>query len=598
MKNIKKILRGKTLFAIIVPLALTFFVGGPLRSQNVNVKIITVADLHATVLPWDFVNDLPLEGSLAHVRTYVEQQRKNADQHVILLDNGDLLQGQPSGYFFNFVVPHQPHLITRAMNLMRFDAATVGNHDIETGPDVYNKLREEFKFPWLSANIIDTKTNLPWFEPYTIIEKDGVRIAVIGLVTPSVPNWLPRKLWEGMYFQNTYAAAKHWVEVVKKSESPDAIIGLFHSGIGPDIPYKGDSVNLENGSLYIAQNVPGFDIIFTGHDHQKRNISITNVAGEKVYIVAGEPFGRSVAVADLQFTKGENGNMELKTVITSIENTSLLEPCPAMVNMFSGELAQVRDYINQPLGYLQTDLSSRNSLFGNSAFVDLVHKIQKDITGADISFAAPLAFDATIREGMFTMKDAFRLYQYENYLYIMELTGEEIVGFLEHSYGLWFNTMKTPDDNLLLLRKDEKGELILNNSGRARLQHPFFNFDSASGIVYTVDVSKKPGNRLTIISMADGARFDKNKIYRVAITSYRGSGGGDHLTEGAAIPHAELESRIVFVSDKGLRSYIAGYFKEQQKLNPVSGSNWKILPANWVEKAMERDKYLLFGSRK
>lgn len=98
--------------------------------------------------------------------------------------------------------------------------------------------------------------------------------------------------------------------------------------------------------------------------------------------------------------------------------------------------------------------------------------------------------------------------------------------------------------------------------------------------------------------MADGARFDKNKIYRVAITSYRGSGGGDHLTEGAAIPHAELESRIVFVSDKGLRSYIAGYFKEQQKLNPVSGSNWKILPANWVEKAMERDKYLLFGSRK
>jgi 2',3'-cyclic-nucleotide 2'-phosphodiesterase / 3'-nucleotidase len=570
------------------------FITIKLEANEVKVKIISVTDLHATILPWDFTNDRPTNGSLTHVKTYVDQERARDDQHVILLDNGDLLQGQPAGYYYSFEVPEKPHLITRAMNMLRFDAASVGNHDIETGPEVYSRINEELNFPWLSANIVVAETGESWFKPYTIIERDGIRIAVIALVTPSVPNWLPRKLWDGMEFQSMYSSAAYWMDFIQTTESPDAVVGLFHSGAGPDIGYDGDNTYLENASLYVTRYVPGFDVVFTGHDHQERNQKVTNIYGEEVLMVAGAPYGRSVGVADLVFqTNGESYNLSGKEAY--IVNTSDLNPCAKMISYFYPEMEEIREFINQPIGYLEKELNSRESYWGNAEFVDLIHQIQMEITKADVSFAAPLSFDAIINEGVLSMKDMFRLYQYENYLYVMELTGYEIKEALEHSYGMWFNTMDNSHDNLLLFRKDAKGNILISDHGRARLQYPFFNFESASGINYTVDVRKNPGERVKIAEMANGSAFNPGKTYRVAINSYRGSGGGGHLTEGAGIAHENLESRIVFVSDKDLRSYIADFIKTQGRLNPIAGANWKIIPEDWVEEVISTDYKLLFG---
>jgi 2',3'-cyclic-nucleotide 2'-phosphodiesterase / 3'-nucleotidase len=582
----QKLLIG--VFSIIVLLPVDIW------ANEIKVKIISVTDLHATILPWDFTNDRPTNGSLAHVKTYVDQERARDDQHVILFDNGDLLQGQPAGYYYNFVVPEKPHLIVRAMNMLEFDAASVGNHDVETGPQVYSSINEEFNFPWLSANIVDAETGEPWFKPYTMIEREGIRIAVIALVTPSVPNWLPRKLWDGMEFQSMYSSAAYWMDFIQTTESPDAVIGLFHSGAGPDIGYDGDNTYLENASLYVARYVPGFDVVFTGHDHQERNQKVTNIYGEEVVMIAGAPYGRSVGVADLVFqTNGESYNLAGKEAY--IVNTSDLNPCAEMISYFYPEMEEIREFINQPIGYLEKELNSRESYWGNAEFVDLTHQIQMEITKADVSFAAPLSFDAIINEGVLSMKDMFRLYQYENYLYVMELTGYEIKEALEHSYGMWFNTMDNSHDNLLLFRKDAQGNILISDNDRARLQYPFFNFESASGINYTVDVRKNPGERVKITEMANGSAFNPGKTYRVAINSYRGSGGGGHLTEGAGIAHENLESRIVFVSDKDLRSYIADYIKSKGRLKPAAGANWKIIPEDWVEVVISTDYKLLFG---
>jgi 2',3'-cyclic-nucleotide 2'-phosphodiesterase / 3'-nucleotidase len=583
---IQKLLIGVAYIIVLLPVCI--------RANDVKVKIISVTDLHATILLWDYTNDRPANGSLTHVKTYVDQERARDDQHVILLDNGDLLQGQPAGYYYNFVVPEKPHLIVRAMNMLGFDAASVGNHDIETGPEVYSRVNNEFNFPWLSANIVNAETDEPWFKPYTIIERDGIRIAIIALVTPSVPNWLPRKLWDGMEFQSMYSAAAYWMDYIQSTESPDAVVGLFHSGSGPDIGYDGDNTYLENASLYVARYVPGFDVVFTGHDHQERNQKITNIYGEEVLMVAGAPYGRSVGVVDLIFKRnGEANNMKSKE--SYVVNTSDLDPCEAMTSYFHEEMNEVREFVNQPLGYLEKELNARKSYWGNADFVDLIHHIQREITRADVSFAAPLSFDAIINDGVLSMKDMFRLYQYENYLYVMELTGHEIKEAMEHSYGMWFNTMENSLDNLLLFRKDSNGDILISDNERARLQYPFFNFESASGIHYTVDVRKNPGERVKIGKMGDGSVFDPGKTYRVAINSYRGSGGGGHLTVGAGIRHEDLESRIVFVSDRDLRSYIADYIRTQGRLKPVAGSNWKVIPEEWVKQAIPKDYRMLFG---
>jgi len=179
-------------------------------------------------------------------------------------------------------------------------------------------------------------------------------------------------------------------------------------------------------------------------------------------------------------------------------------------------------------------------------------------------------------------------------LYIMELTGQEILNALEYSYGLWFDTMTGADSNILLFRKDSSGKPELDRNNRARFVNPFFNFDSAAGIKYTVDVSKPIGERISVQSTSAGLPFLKNKTYRVAINSYRGSGGGGHLTTGAGIDHHDLEKRIVWVSAHDLRSHMAEHFSKTENLHAVAGNNWKLVPEKWVKGAMERDFALLF----
>ena len=565
------------------------------NGQDVKIKLVSLADIHATIFPHDFVNDRPVDGSLARVKTYVDEQRSLLGDNIILLDNGDLLQGQPTGYYFNYIADNEEQFFARVMNYVGFDAASVGNHDIEAGWEVYNTLKHQFDFPWLAANVLHIRTGNPFFEPYTILERSGVRIAVMGLVTPSVPNWLPRKLWEGLEFISMYSAASYWMNHILENEKPDVVVGLFHSGAGPDIEYAGDDIYLENASHYIGKYVPGFDVIFTAHDHRVRNQTLTNKVGDEVIMIAGQSFGRSAAVVDLYLEKSEKGGFKLLRKDGKIVEMAQYEPSPGFMAEFASEMREVREFVNQPITNLQNDLRSRDSYWGNSAFTDFIHQIQLELTGADISFAAPLSFDATLSAGTVYMRDMFNLYPFENYLYKMELTGEEIKNFLEYSYGLWFNTMKGSDDHLLLLRDGSAGRQSVYES--IRLANAFYNFDSAAGINYTVDVSKKPGERITIKSLADGSAFDASKKYSVAINSYRGSGGGGHITEGAGIEHALLESRITWVSENDLRSHIASYIQRYQSLDPKPGNNWQIIPEDWVQKAAERDRKLLFQGR-
>lgn len=172
----------------------------------------------------------------------------------------------------------------------------------------------------------------------------------------------------------------------------------------------------------------------------------------------------------------------------------------------------------------------------------------------------------------------------------MELTGQEIKNYLEMSYSLWTDVMKSQDDHLLLFAKGDpaKGDY-------AKLENPAYNFDSASGIIYTVDVTKPRGEKINIISMADGTPFHADKTYKVAVNSYRGNGGGNLLTEGAGIPHSELTSRIVSSTDKDLRYYLIKVIQKRKKISPKVNNNWRFVPENWVVKASAKDRNILFS---
>jgi 2',3'-cyclic-nucleotide 2'-phosphodiesterase/3'-nucleotidase len=265
------------------------------------------------------------------------------------------------------------------------------------------------------------------------------------------------------------------------------------------------------------------------------------------------------------------------------------------VNHFSKNLEEVRNYISRPVGEFTEMISSRESMFGPSKFVDLIHTVQLELTDADVSFTAPLSFNAKIDAGKIYARDMFDLYRYENFLYTMELSGQEIKDYLEFSYGNWMNQMKDENDHLLKFKLDENGNLVYSERTKSpELEERFYNFDSAAGIKYIVDVTKPVGERINIVRFSNGNDFYLNKKYKAAINSYRGNGGGGHLTRGAKIPHQELSRRVINSTEKDLRYFVMKWIENKQTVEPKLLNNWKVVPENFWLAGKQKDYQLLF----
>lgn len=554
------------------------------QDGEVTLKLIETSDVHGCYFPYDFIRNKPMKGSLVRVSSYVKEQREKYE-NVILMDNGDILQGQPVAYYYNYMDTISEHVCAAMLNYMKYDVGTMGNHDVETGHAVYDRWVRQCNFPVLGANIVDNKTEKPYLPPYQVIEKEGVKIAILGMITPAIPSWLPEQLWSGLHFEDMEDCARKWVKIIREKENPDVLVGLFHAGPEGN---KLDNV-VENGSGNVAKSVPGFDVVFMGHDHTRRYEKVVNVEGDSVLLI--DPANMSKVVSEVTFTiKKQDGKVVSKQVEGKLVNMDGYAPDADFMNIFSGAYETTMDFVSRNIGRIEHTISSKEAFFGPSAFVDLIHQLQLDIAGADISFCAPLSAYAEIKKGDICVSDMFNLYKYENLLYTMKLTGKEIKDFLEMSYALWTNQMKSPDDHLMLFNEEDKGF--------GRFKNPSFNFDSAAGIIYTVDVTKPQGEKIKIERMANGEPFDMNKTYQVAVNSYRGNGGGDLLTKGAGIPKTELAKRIVYSTDKDLRFYLMKRIEEVKVLDPKPLNQWKFIPEDWTVPASKRDYDILFGEKK
>jgi len=558
-----------------------------------KVVVLYTTDVHGVILPYDFIEKKEIDVSLAGVLSYARKVREE-NKAVILLDDGDNLQGQPAVYYSNFIDTVSPHINAEAMNYMGYDAGTVGNHDIEAGHSVYDRLAGEYEFPLLAANAVNAETGKPYFKPYKIIEKDGIKIAVLGLITTGIPGWLPPELYSGIEFRDLYETAMQYMPEIL-SNKPDLVIGLFHTGWDePDNNGKEGSHNEQNGAYKIAHDVPGFDMVLCGHNHNVINKKIVNTEGDSVLIIEGGSRAEKIGRADVLFSKDKRTGHLRKQITGKLIDVKNYRPDPGFMKKFEGQKNRLLGYVNRKIAVSEATISTRESYFGSSPFVDMIHSIQLAITGADISFAAPLSFDVSIPAGPVTVGDMFKLYRFENLLYTMKMSGSEIKKYLEFSYADWLNTMKGPGDHLLKFRLDNMGRPVIRK-GEAWLRNQPYNFDSAVGIDYTVDVSRKEGNRIVISSFSDGKPFEPDRIYSVAINSYRGNGGGGHLTAGAGIPSEELPKRLVRSTEKDLRYYILKDLEEKGTVHPFAYNNWKIIPEKWVNKAKPVDYALLFG---
>ena len=475
----------------------------------------------------------------------IKQMKAELGDHLILLDNGDDMQGSTFQYCSNQDAAH-PNLVSEVLNYLSYDAVCVGNHDIEAGRKVFDRVFSETKMPVLAANVIDETTGEPYFTPSIVLDREGYKIAVLGLLTPYVVTWVPDRLRPGLRFEQLEAAAEKWVNIIKEKEHPDLMIGLFHSGWEPqaqNLP-EDHPLGRENATKWVAENVPGFDLIYYGHDHRARAEKVINSIGEPVFVLNSGCRGQGLAKAEVTLKKGEKPQISIELMPTDRE-----EKDTEYLTMLQPYLDRAEAYQNQEVAELPVSISSDDAFNGPCLWVDEIHRCQFETVEAegvhaDISMAAPLGGGKTLEAGMLKVKDFFTWYPFENALAVMALTGKEVKDYLEYAY---------------------------------EMKSPIYNFDCAAGIRYEVTDQKPMGERINILSMADGTPFDTDKTYNVVMNSYRSMGGGNHLINGVGWAQEDIKNHVVWQSDRDFRSLFIDWAQKKGVLDSEPLNCWKIL---------------------
>lgn len=548
-------------------------------------RILTTNDVHGRYFDSLYVTDAT-DNALTNVSWYVDSLRKaEGAENVILLDDGDCLQGDNAAYYFNYIDTTSKHLFARMTEYIGYDAVVVGNHDIETGHKVYDRMVKTMKVPFLAANAIRTDNGKPYFREYVTLERHGLKITIIGFTNPNIKGWLSPALWEGMTFESLIPMAQETVDRVVAKEKSDVVIVAVHAGTG-----AGDGASLESQGLDLYKSLRGVDFVVTAHDHRPvvhRNDSIC--------LINAGSHCRNLGLGTVTL-KVEKGKVVSKTLDAGLLPVDKENVDKKMHELFREDFEAVKAFTLQEVGQLKTDLRTRDAYSGMSDYLNLIHTLSLGCTPAQISFAAPLTFNGFIEAGTLVYNDLFTIYPYENQLFVVEMTGREIKDYLEYSYDAWVNTVVSADDRLLKItdrpdpRTGQKKWSFINRS---------YNFDSAGGLIYTVDVTQPCGQRVNVESLADGSTFDEAARYNVAMTSYRASGGGSIMREGAGIDTDNIAERTVAYYPE-IREILYEYLKANKEIAPerigdpaVIGS-WKFVPEAMAEKALERDMCLLF----
>lgn len=547
-----------------------------------DLHVVTTGDVHGCYFSGSYTGGAP-RPSLMAVKYYVDSLRNAAgSDNVLLLDAGDCLQGDNASFFFNYVAVDRPHIYPRIAAYMGYDACTVGNHDIEAGHPVYDRVHAELEangIPWLAGNAFKDDGST-YFDEYTVIDKGGRKILVCGYNNANIDGWLSPELWSGMRHESLVPLVRERVRTLRKQLQPDVVIVVLHSGTG-----KGDGSSIESQGLDIFNYAEGVDVLVTAHDHRPACIYADN---GKSCLINGGARCSNVGHAVLHFDNGR-----LKSAEAEIKRLDKRKVDETMAEVFAPDFEAVKEFTLRRVGKLEIPLHTREAYSGMCPYIDMLHTVQLAASGASISLAAPLTFNGHVSAGDLVYNDMFTIYPFENQLYVLELKGREIKDLLEFSYDNWIRL----EGGHVLLIKDKPDPRT--GSVRWSFVNRSYNFDSAAGINYTVDVRKPRGERVNILSMADGTPFDEDAGYTVAMTSYRANGGGYLLTNGAGIPHADLQDRIVARYPE-IRDLIYKFISTNGSVGPSQISNreqlgsWKFVPESVVAPLMLKDMELLF----
>lgn len=526
---------------------------------EVKITVLTTADLHGRIYPYEYaVDSADTDAGLAKIQTLVKAERK-ANENVILMDIGDTTQDNSAELFNKDAV----HPMIKALNYMDYDIWTLGNHEFNFEKSFLDNNIKSFEGSVLAANIYKTD-GTRFVDGYKIITKEGVRIAVVGLVPPHISTWeaAAPEHFQGLSFTPTVTEAKKVLSEIKGKY--DVLVGAFHLGEEGEHGYE--------GAKAVAEACPEFDVIFMGHAHSK--VVEKEVNGVK--LVEPGAYGWALAKADITVTKS-GSSWTVGSVITSNIETAKADADAEMLAAFAYVNDTSLKDANTVVGTVTADyLKNVDYITGKStvttmptaqvedtALIDLINDVQLFYTQAQVSSAAAFKNDMNLVAGDFKKKDVANIYLYPNTLMGVNITGANLKAYMEWSAS-YYNTYVY-------------GDVTVSFNPEIR----GYNYDMFAGVTYDVDISKPAGSRITNL-LLNGAKIDDKATYKLAINNYR---FGTLLGLGLVTDADKYYDSYNLMQDAGrIRDLIIQYITEEKdgKATPSIDNNWKIIGADFV----------------
>jgi 2',3'-cyclic-nucleotide 2'-phosphodiesterase/3'-nucleotidase len=557
----------------------------PVDTSPRTLRLMQTSDLHTNLFPWDyFTGKADPQRGLSKVATLVKRARAENPDCNLLIDTGDTLQGTPLGTYYALVDNAPQHPMAVAMNELRYDAMALGNHEFNYGLGVLSKFKGEASFPLLGANIRQSDGGGEAFTPYLLKDVCGVKVGILGLVTPGVTTWERPENIPGLRFDDPLETARVYVPRMRQ-EGADVVVVAIHSG--PDKQPTGSASNPaswlndyadptkwadrgnlpgENQAVQIAQQVEGIDVLLTGHTHQPiPKMLLKNGQGQDVLLIQPNRWGSHLGLVDLSIVhadgrwKVEGKDSRLLEVNASVEQDA------QVTQLTQVHHATTLNYVSAKLGTTRAAFTGGYAArYVDSALADLINAVQEEAAEenghpVDFSLAALFTDEGMLPAGDITLRDAYSIYIYDNTLYVMEINGSILRRALELNAGYFaqWNPSAPPDAS-----RPESAKV-------GNVQN--YNWDLYSRIEYGYDLTKPVGSRLTHLRYK-GLDVRDDQSFRIAINNYRASGGGGYSMF--------KEGTVLWTSADGVRDYVARYIQSHPNLDPndVNMCNFSLTP--------------------
>ena len=518
-----------------------------------KLRIIGTSDLHGKFMPWDYaLNQESNTGSMAQLYTAIKEYR---DDTTLLVDAGDTIQDN----FAEIFIDEDIHPMILALNTIGYDIWVTGNHDYNYGMDIVKKTIRDLNSKVLVGNVYDNEGNA-LADGYVILEKAGLRVALIGMVTPNIIRWDKVNL-EGYTVTDPLHETRRIIESINGQY--DVLIGVFHMGI------KNENGVENSGVTDICNACPEFDVMISSHEHTL--IKDQRING--VLVVQNKAMAQSMAVIDLVCTKNDvrwtvveksteiidvgqfAPNPKFQECLCEYDKKARKDAETIIGTLYEGPLAPENEIADIPCALLQ-----------DTALINLINEVQMYYTGTAVSASALSTMDANMQPGPIRKCDVAHIYKYTNTLYKLRMTGAQLKKYMEwcaQFYNLYH------DKDLTISFNPEM---------------PTYNYDIFDGILYEINISKEPGSRIENLLWPDGREVRADDVFDIAVNHYRAN---SHLLVSGEIYSKNDVPKLLEMDVRGdlggIRELIRDYIVNVKggEIRPVLNHNWRITGTDW-----------------